>query len=158
VHAPSDTDNFLLAADALLDDIEGSDEEVAEWRSFEIARSRAAVSRAYYAVFLKIKYRVIHLRREWREAPDTFPRFDVHSRCARALAVVRDGAALSDDLRQLSTSRKDADYEWDVPYTCEGAEAELEVARALMRRLDALTEIEWRKYANRLHEIDRRVR
>jgi hypothetical protein len=150
VHPPSEADNFLLAAEALLDEIEGTAEETVKWDGFSNARSRAAISRAYYAVFLKIKYRVIRLRSEWRSDPATFPAYNVHARFISALRVVRNGRELSDTLFQLSKSRTDADYVWDEAYTVVQADGEVQLARTLMGDLSKVNDFDWKKFADRL--------
>jgi hypothetical protein len=150
VQPPTDADNFLLAAEALLDDIEGTAEETAAWDGFSNARSRAAVSRAYYAVFLHIKYRLIRLRSEWRNDPSSFPAFNVHARFIAALRVVRNGRDLSDTLFQLSRSRTDADYVWDSRYSPDHAVGEVELAKALMDDLGRVNDFDWKKVADRL--------
>jgi hypothetical protein len=155
VNPPTNKDNFLHVATALLDDVEGTPAEVAEWAGCENARCRTAVSRAYYAVFLKVKYRVLSLRPEWRRSPQSFPRFRVHGILANAIQAARSGKALSQDLRQLSAARKDADYDWNSVYRRDDAEVELDLARTLLADLSRLTEREWQAIADRLHSLDR---
>jgi hypothetical protein len=155
VNAPTSKDNFLHVATALLDDVEGTPAEVAEWAGCENARCRTAVSRAYYAVFLEVKYRVIGLRPEWRRSPRSFPRLRVHGILASAIQAARSGKALSQDLRQLSVARKDADYDWNSVYRRDHTEVELELARRLLADLSRLTEHDWQSIADRLHSLDR---
>jgi hypothetical protein len=155
VSPPTDKDNFLRVATALLDDVEGTAAEVAEWAGCENARFRAAVSRAYYTVLLEVKYRVIDLRPEWRQSPESFPRNRIHGILADAIRAARSGYTLSRGLRQLSTSRKDADYVWDSVYRRETAERELDLAHKLLRELSRFTTRDWQAIADRLHSLDR---
>lgn len=155
MNPPTRTDNFLHVATALLDDVEGTEAEVAEWNGCENARCRAAVSRAYYAVFLEVKYRVIKLRPEWRRSPATFPKIKVHGAIEKALQAVHRGQLLSRNYRQLSDSRKDADYNWSSAYQRDMAEVELNVARKLLADLSRLTAQDWQAVADRLHTLDR---
>ncbi len=152
---PTSADNFLHVAAALLDDVEGTDAEIAEWVGCENARYRAAISRAYYAVFLDMKYRVIGLRPEWRHSPQSFPKIRVHDILASAIRAARFGSALSHDMRQLSTARKHADYEWDARYRRERAEKNLDLAQQLLAEFSRLTRKEWQAVADRLHILDR---
>lgn len=151
---PTNKDNFLHVATALLDDVEGTAAEVAEWAGCENARFRAAVSRAYYAVLLEVKYRVIGLRPEWRRSPQSFPRHRIHGILADAIRAIRSGYTLSRSLRQLSTSRNNADYVWDSVYRRETAERELDLAHNLLADLSRLTERDWQAIADRLHSLD----
>jgi uncharacterized protein (UPF0332 family) len=154
VNPPTKTDNFLHVATALLDEVEGTEAEVAEWNGCENARFRAAVSRAYYAVFLEVKYRVIDLRPEWRHSPAKFPKVKIHGIVEKALQAVNRGQLLSRNYRQLSDSRKDADYNWSSAYRRERAEVELNVARTLLADLSRLTERDWQAIADRLHSLE----
>jgi len=153
VNPPTKTDNFLHVATALLDEVEGTEAEIAEWNGCENARFRAAISRAYYAVFLEVKYRVIGLRPEWRHSLENFPRAKVHGIVEKALRAARRGQLLSRNFRQLSDSRKNADYDWSSLYRRDMAEAELNVARTLFHELSRLTSQEWQAIANRLHSL-----
>ncbi|MDB4949630.1 MAG: hypothetical protein JWM27_2279 [Gemmatimonadetes bacterium] len=147
---PTEADNFFHVADALLDELDGSPAEVAEWEACANARYRAAISRAYYAVFLEIKYGVLPLRDEWLRASQTFPRHQVHRRFVDAIRAVPDGHRLARDLNQLSKSRNAADYVWDAPYHRTHVEQELKVARRLLGELARLTAREWERAADRL--------
>jgi uncharacterized protein (UPF0332 family) len=153
VHPPSDNDNFLLVAEFLLDEIEVAENEAEEWAAFENSRCRAAVSRAYYAVFLAIKYRLIGLRSEWQRDPSSFPSFNVHRLFTRAIREVRRGTEISRMLGQLSHARAEADYVWSTSYTPGLAVNEVDLARDLMDRLNQLTDVEWMMVAR---EVSRR--
>jgi uncharacterized protein (UPF0332 family) len=155
VNPPTPTDNFLHVAVALLDDVEGTEAEVAEWVGCENARFRTAVSRAYYAVFLEMKYRVIGLRPEWRRSPATFPKIKVHGIFEQAIQAAPSGKILSRGIRQLSDLRKNADYEWNASYQRHRAEQALILARTLLADLSRLTERDWQAIADRLHSLDR---
>jgi hypothetical protein len=152
MNAPTDADNYLLVAESLLEEIDGTEEQVAEWEAMENSRVRAAVSRAYYAVFLRIKYRLIRLRGEWRADPSRFPSTDVHSLLTRALRSVPACRPVADDLRHLIDSRVQADYEWHTPLPRSLAVGEVRLARTLMSQLGRMNDFDWKRIADRVAE------
>ena len=142
LHAPSKTDNFRIVAERLLDELEDDEsEEARAWLGCENARFRSAVSRAYYAAMLDLKYRlVVHMR------DVAFPSRGVHGHLQRA---VRDGLKsgprrshgyiVANKLRDLSGWRNEADYDWASAFRIETVEEALDLADELRSDFGNLT-------------------
>jgi hypothetical protein len=82
-----------------------------DWKQIIDARCRSATSRAYYAVFLALKNRVLQERPTF-----AFPELDAHSIVRRAIEHMY-GAnhALPLALKGLLERRKKSDYQLDGP-------------------------------------------
>lgn len=154
MHPPTERDNFLRVAQVLLEEASVPEEKASEWAGCENARSRAAISRAYYGVFLRIKYAVIPLRPEWARRPEAFPQYRVHGKLGAALRAAPSGHRLSRDFFQLADARKHADYAWNTRYGRRTADAEVRLARRLVADLDLLADPEWQTVADRLFALD----
>lgn len=152
---PDATDNFNVVAGLLIDAFEHLDEEEfdALWERAGNSRVRSAVSRAYYSVFLALKYRLSRFRAEW---PRNFPRNAVHAKVQRALSgALGVSHALTGNFKQMERARSFADYDWTHPSRLGEARSAIQVARESLTYIDQLTDDELRKLAGELAHIDR---
>lgn len=130
---PDASDNFLTVARYLIADTAPDGEDPA-WQACENARARAAASRAYYAVFIALKLRVMpYLRRSKRN----FPANDAHRRVLLALRKAGHHSTAA-KLEELRREREHADYEWDEAWTAQRAEDSVRKGRAAMATVESL--------------------
>lgn len=125
----------------------------ATWDDCEAARARTAVSRAYYAVFLQLKGKLLGAR-TWTE----FPRKDVHRKLTDALTAALGGShKLVLLYRPLLNKRKLADYDAGREILPVTAESMATSAWTALDEIDALSPAEIRRIADNLYDIDREI-
>lgn len=155
---PTQEDNFRTVARFLAEDFANldDDEYEAAWDRCENARSRAAISRAYYAAFLALKYRLSHHRQEW---PENFPSRRVHGKVIQALSEVLESSGrphpLAHNFRQLRRFRERADYEWHHPERAGVVRTALRVSEEALAQVSALSRQESLEISGALWDIDR---
>ena len=120
----------------------------------EHARLRTAVGRAYYAVFLTLKARIVDAR------PDRhFPTVDAHRKLREALeSVLGDDDLLVAYLKKLLRERKRADYELRFPLLASEALEAVHHAYDALRLVDQLSATAVAATANELFDNDRGLR
>ena len=144
---PSQSDNFNIVASKLVEE----DDEDLEWRRCANARSRAAISRAYYAVFLALKYRLLPLRHNW---PKDFPTVNVHTKLARALAGAGVARPIARTLGELRTRREHADYEWNTAVDEDTADSMVQKAGRALEEIATLSRKDAEAIALELHKVE----
>lgn len=124
------------------------------WADCEDARSRAAVSRSYYAVFLALKARLLDARIWARpRQPGAFPERDVHSKLLTALqGQLGPAHLLVADLKALRRLRAEADYDLRTPHSTDGAVPSVDRAADALDRVDTLSAGDIKAIANRLYD------
>lgn len=146
--APSGVDNYFVVAERLLDDLDEDEDPdfAAEWAACENSRARSAVSRGYYAAFLKLKYL---LQPHMQRAGTAFPKQGVHGKVRGSIAAIRK-SVLANKIRDLSDARARADYDWSGEFGAEVARDFLIDADDVMADIDRLTPLEIARIADEL--------
>jgi uncharacterized protein (UPF0332 family) len=147
-----DQGGFADVAECLLETHTGevtSEDDL--WKCCEIARYRAAVSRAYYAVFQQLKRRVAPARLGWR-----FPEHNVHAKVRRAVEeVLGTNHYLATTLLSLLRKRNRADYDLEHSFSRSEAESLLDDAHDAIDVIEGLNPDELRAIANAMYDLDR---
>lgn len=127
------------------------DIELDRWSECEDARSRSAISRSYYAVFLALKAKLSSVRRQW-----TFPQVDVHRKLHQALLdELGAGHQLVIGIRSLLRSRKRADYELRAHFDEDDADSQVSLCWDCLDEVQNLSNSDLVRIANRLYDVDR---
>jgi hypothetical protein len=151
VPTPTFKDDFRVVADYLLAEDPDGDPD---WRDCANSRARSAVSRAYYAVFLHLKYALIDADDTWRRRPTSFPSVGVHGLLSSALrTVLSESNSLVKSFEQLRLARAPADYEWERSYSIASAEGLRDVADEAIVGINALTRLELRQLVGEIRAI-----
>lgn len=131
-----------------------SDIDAQQWGDCEDARLRSAAGRAYYAVFLLLKRRLVTARK-WSQ----FPEHKVHWKIRRAVEmVVTAGHMLPQAMKQLHIERGDADYELGDSLHRARAEDRVDLAADAADAIAALTVSQVAQIAEKLYDLDRETR
>jgi uncharacterized protein (UPF0332 family) len=145
VAAPENLDTFLTVADYLVAETVPRDDDPS-WTACENARARAAVSRAYYSVFIALKLR---LKPELHRIKRRFPSNDAHYRLLSALRAASH-SSLAASLEELRRAREDADYEWESSWSKLQARDFVRKGHQLMKRVVALSDAAIRRIAREI--------
>lgn len=139
-------DDFAAVADFLVTHAEQIDES--EWDARVNGRSRAAISRAYYAVFLTLKAAVQAQRRD-----GFFPEHDVHAALYQAiLAKLGYSHPLTLKLRSLRRQRRSADYDLSAAFGLDEAEGAADTTWSALEDFDNLREEDLKAIADDLYD------
>jgi hypothetical protein len=127
-----------------------SEIELQDWAECEEARSRSAISRSYYAVFLSLKSKLSRARRSW-----TFPHNDVHRKLHQALlAELGAQHQLVIGIRSLLRDRKRADYDLRAHFDETASDSVLSLGWDCLDEAENLSQAELARIANRLYDIE----
>ena len=126
--------HFHEVAEFLLEEDEDSSDPT-RWADIQDARLRSAISRSYYAVFLRLKERLEGARRGWK-----MPRHNVHKKLGEALeGVLPQSHKLVMFRKRLWGQRKSSDYELGFGHSVQTASDRMEDADAALTLIDGLS-------------------
>jgi uncharacterized protein (UPF0332 family) len=141
VNNAADRGDYLVVA-ALLVEIDAASVSKHDkiWLNIEEARSRSAISRAYYAVFRALKSRLIDERVEWKSNARAFPQRSVRS-CLKSALEEELGAKhdLVAAVKFLLRERNRSDYDFAPETVPADADDDIELGEKAIEQVRALT-------------------
>ena len=142
-----DPEDFAQVSHAL--QCEYQELEPGFWREMEPGRFRSAASRAYYAVFLQLKFR-IQKARLWTQ----FPRTRVHTKLKGVLSdKLEDSHPLPGYFRKLLIARTTADYDAAAKaFTASEVDDLVDASFNAMEEIDKLTDEQTKAIADELFD------
>jgi len=151
---PFSPPDFVGVADSILSAERGDDAAAQEWNRIADARARTAISRAYYAIFLRFKEHLRGKRVGWK-----FPEKAPHTILLLSVGrVLGQGSQLTLGLRRLLDQRGDSDYDLGVSKNVRTAGRLVDEAEDLIPLVDELPEETLAELAFEMQQQEKRLK